>query len=91
VAELETLLKAAIEAGGLPDQDAAMAARALLGAFLEALVGPLAPAASDAPGHAGAAVQAITLLALRGLGVPDAHARGLILQTRLPPMEPDPV
>ena len=31
-----------------------------------------------------AAVQTLTLLALRGLGVVDARARGLVVQTALP-------
>jgi hypothetical protein len=31
------------------------------------------------------AVQAVALNVLRGLGVVDAHARGLVVQTALPP------
>jgi hypothetical protein len=33
------------------------------------------------------AVQAVTLSVLRGLGVADAHARGLVVQTLLPSAE----
>src|SRR5262245_15410182 len=74
-------IKAAIVAGHLPDQDAAIAATALSGALTEALFGPLAaPAASEGR----ALVQAMTLLALRALGIADARARGLVVQTAMP-------
>jgi len=36
-------------------------------------------------------VQALTLLALRSVGVMDAHARGLVVQTALPMPEPSKV
>jgi hypothetical protein len=48
---------------------------------IEGLIGPLAP-----PGDAGRAresVQTVTLLALRALGVVDARARGLVVQTAM--------
>jgi hypothetical protein len=48
------------------------------------LVGSLAPAAPDDAAKARARAQALTLFALRGLGVVDARARGLIVQTALP-------
>jgi AcrR family transcriptional regulator len=82
--ELETRIRAAIEGGQLSDQDAGLAAPALLGALLEGLIGPLAPQRLDDLVRGREAVQALTLLALRGLGVADAHARGLIVQTALP-------
>jgi hypothetical protein len=66
----------------LPDQNAAVAAAAIVGMLLEGLIGPLAP-----PPDAGKArenVQTLTLLALRALGVVDARARGLVVQSALP-------
>jgi len=80
--EFERRIQTAIAGGHLPDQDAAVAAPALVGALIEGLIGPLAPAA-DAT-KARAAVQALTLLALRALGVVDARARGLVVQTAVP-------
>ena len=84
VAEIEARIRAAIDGGHLPEQDASLAAPAILGALLEGLVGPLAPAGLDDPARAREAVQTLTLAALRGLGVVDAHARGLVVQTALP-------
>jgi uncharacterized protein YjeT (DUF2065 family) len=73
---------AAASAGGhLPEQDSALAAAALLGLLIEGLVGPLAP---DAASREREVVQSLTLIALRGLGVADARARGLVVQTVLP-------
>jgi AcrR family transcriptional regulator len=83
-AEIEARIRAAIEGGHLPEQDAKLAARSLLGALLEGLIGPLAPENIDAPLHSREAVQTLTLFALRGLGVVDARARGLVVQTVLP-------
>ncbi|MGH6665402.1 MAG: TetR/AcrR family transcriptional regulator [Pseudolabrys sp.] len=82
-AELETRIRAAIEGGHLPDQDARAAAPAIVGALLEGLIGPLAPWPAD-EARARAAVQGVTLLALRALGVVDARARGLVAQCVLP-------
>lgn len=77
---------AAASAGGhLPEQDTALAAPALLGLLVEALIGPLAPAAV---GREREAVQSLTLLALRALGVADARARGLVVQTVMPESAP---
>ncbi len=81
--ELETRIRAAINDGHLPVQDAALSAAALVGALVEGLIGPLAHSAED-PAKARLAVQTLTLLALRSLGVVDARARGLVVQTRLP-------
>ena len=83
-AELEARVRAAIDGGHLPDQDARLAALSLLGAVLEGLIGPLAPATIDEPARSREAVQTLTLFALRGLGVVDARARGLVVQTVLP-------
>ena len=60
-----------------------MAAPAIVGALLEGLLGPLAPVYPDA-GAAREAVQGMTLMALRALGMIDARARGLVAQVRLP-------
>ena len=86
-AEIETRIRAAIAVGHLPEQDAGAAALAVVGLMLEALIGPLAPAA-DA-GQARESVQTVTLLALRALGVVDARARGLVVQTTMPRPEED--
>ena len=79
-AELEKRIGTAVAGGHLPDQDARVAAPAVIGALLEGLVGPLAPLAASAR----EAVQTVTLLALRALGVVDARARGLVAQCALP-------
>jgi AcrR family transcriptional regulator len=81
-AELETRLAAAVRTGHLPEQDVRLAAPALVGALLEGLIGPLAPDASGA--RAREMVQALTLLALRAVGIVDARARGLVVQSALP-------
>jgi AcrR family transcriptional regulator len=81
-AELSKRLSVAMEGGHLPDQDIAVAAPALLGAVMEGLIGPLAAPAN--PSAAREAVQAITLFALRAVGVADARARGLVVQARMP-------
>jgi AcrR family transcriptional regulator len=85
-AALEARIRAALAAGHLPDQDPAVAAPALIGALIEGLVGPLA-AEAIAAGTARAKVQALTLFALRALGVVDARARGLVVQTVVPSLE----
>ena len=50
----------------------------------EALVGPLAPDNLDDSAKLRDAVQTVTLLALRAVGVMDARARGLVVQAVLP-------
>jgi len=72
--------------GSLPEQDLKIAAPALIGALCEGLIGPLAAPADDA-GAMRDAVQTLTLFALRAVGVVDAHARGLVVQTALPARE----
>src|SRR5512147_771591 len=82
--EISTRIDAAVRAGHLPAQDTALAATALLGALHESLVGPLAPENLDDPAKLRDAVQTVTLLALRAVGVMDARARGLVVQAVLP-------
>jgi len=76
--EFESLIRAAIAAGQLPDQPPAAMAAAVIGATVESLVGPFAPTLSG-PEAERAAVQDIALFALRALGVVDARARGLVI------------
>lgn len=83
--EIAARIDAAVRAGHLPAQDTALAATALLGALHEALVGPLAPDNLDDPVKMRDAVQTVTLLALRAVGVMDARARGLVVQQTLLP------
>jgi AcrR family transcriptional regulator len=82
-AELEARIKIAIAGHHLPEQDAGVAAPAIVGAVMEGLLGPLAPTPAESAA-ARAAVQSATLLALRALGVVDARARGLVAQCVLP-------
>jgi AcrR family transcriptional regulator len=84
VGEIAGRIDAAVRAGHLPAQDTSLAATALLGALHEALVGPLAAENMDDPGKLRDAVQTVTLLALRAVGVMDARARGLVVQAVLP-------
>lgn len=77
-AEFSALIATAQANKHLPEQDAALAAAALIGLLVEGLIGPLAP---DAIGREREVVQSLTLLALRALGVADARARGLVVQT----------
>jgi AcrR family transcriptional regulator len=77
-AEFAARIAAAVSGGHLPDQDAALSAAALVGLLVGGLIGPLAP---DATGRERAVVQSLTLVALRALGVADARARGLVVQT----------
>ena len=85
-AELEKRLATALAAGHLPEQDVRLSANALMGALIEGLVGPLARDAANT-GAARAAVQALTLFVLRAVGIVDARARGLVVQSAMP--EPD--
>jgi AcrR family transcriptional regulator len=77
-AEFSARIAAAVRGGHLPDQDVTLSAAALIGLLVEGLVGPLAP---DSTGGERAVVQSLTLVALRALGVADARARGLVVQT----------
>jgi AcrR family transcriptional regulator len=63
----------------LPEQDAALAGAVLLALLIEGAVGPLVAAAPEGGGRE--ALQSLTLIALRALGIADARARGLVVQT----------
>ena len=52
----------------------------------DVLIGPLAADARDEAGTRDG-VQTLTHFALRAIGVPDARARGLVVQTRWPGKE----
>jgi AcrR family transcriptional regulator len=75
-AEFQTRIERAIRGGLLPAQDAHLSAAAAVGALLESLIGPLASASAEGELEP---VQALTLFVLRGLGIPDARARGLVV------------
>ena len=77
-AEFASRIAAATAGKHLPEQDPALSAAALVGLLVEGLVGPLAP---NTTGRERDAVQSLTLVALRALGVADARARGLVVQT----------
>jgi len=79
--EFGSLIGAAIAGKHLPEQDAALSAAALLGLLVEGTIGPLAP---QPLGREREAVQSLSLIALRALGVADARARGLVMQTAFP-------
>ena len=82
--ELQARIEAAVAGHHLPEQDAALSARSLVGALLEGSIGPLAPAAHNDKAAEREAVQMLTLLGLRTLGVLDARARGVVVQIALP-------
>ena len=84
VAQFERLIRNAVEARHLPEQDVALAASALTGALSTGVVGALAPVDFDDAGKAREWVQMLALFALRALGVVDARARGLVVQTVAP-------
>jgi AcrR family transcriptional regulator len=82
--ELETRIRTALAGGHLPAQDATLASAALLGALLEALLGPLAPTSGEGAAKLRETVQMLTLVSLRALGIADALARGLVVQSAWP-------
>ncbi|MGA3137501.1 MAG: TetR/AcrR family transcriptional regulator [Xanthobacteraceae bacterium] len=86
-AEFAGLIAAAITERRLPEQDAKLSAAALTGLLIEGAIGPLAP---DEAGRDRDLVQSLALAGLRGLGVADARARGLVVQTAIPPSENTP-
>ena len=86
VAEIAKRL-AAMKGRQLLEGDIAVMAPALVGALIEGLVGPLAASTGDDAVKMRDAVQTMTLFALRAVGVVDAHARGLVVQTRMPVRE----
>jgi AcrR family transcriptional regulator len=83
-AEFAARIAGAVASGHVPEQDASSSAALLVGGLIEGLIGPLAPDRSADAAQARAAVQTLTLLSLRALGVADARARGLVVQTALP-------
>lgn len=76
--EFASLIAKAIAGKHLPEQDIALAAAGLLGLVVEGLIGPLS---TEVPDRERQTVQSLTLFALRALGVADARARGLVVQT----------
>jgi hypothetical protein len=84
--EFEAWLAPAINGGHLPDLDVRLSATALAGALFEGMIGPLAPYRMDETIRREA-VQNLTLFGLRALGVPDARARGLVVQLASPPAQ----
>jgi AcrR family transcriptional regulator len=88
--EFERLIALALGGGHLPRQDPALTAAAVLGALTEGLIGPLAPQAVNDPAVVRTQVQALTLFALRALGVVDARARGLVVQAAMPNTDDTP-
>jgi AcrR family transcriptional regulator len=91
--ELEALIRKALAGGHLPDQDAPLAAAAVVGALSEALIGPLARSEPADAAKQRAQVQMLCLFALRALGVADARARGLVVHAVPfpPPLAGEPV
>jgi AcrR family transcriptional regulator len=67
------LLRQAVAAGEIPDQDVELAAAALVGACAEALVGPLSPVAGQRPPE-GEIVATLVRFCRRSIGAPDAPA-----------------
>jgi len=80
-AEFAGLIAAAIAEGRLPEQESGLSAAALTGLLIEGAIGPLAP---DEAGRDRDLVQSLALAGLRALGVADARARGLVVQTAIP-------
>src|SRR5260370_2760339 len=75
-AALQTRIERAIRGGLLPAHDAPLSAAAAVGALLESLIGPLASASAEGEIEP---VEALMLYVLRGLRIPDARARGLVV------------
>jgi AcrR family transcriptional regulator len=82
IEQFKTLITRAVEDRYLRDSDPALLATALMGALIDGLVGPLVILPED-EAKARAHVQQLTLFALRGLGLGDARARGLVVHTAL--------
>ena len=76
--EFAALIAAAVADKHLSEQDAALSAVALLGLLVEGAIGPLAP---NGAAREREIAQSLALLGLRALGVTDARARGLVIQT----------
>lgn len=85
--EIRARIAAATTRQLLPDQDLDLAAPAVIGSLLQGLIGPLSPGALEDLAARRSAMQSLTLFALRALGMVDARARGLVVQTILPAEE----
>lgn len=83
VAEFTIRIDAGVTRKLLPEVDLQFAPAAIIGAAVDGLVGPLVPVAQD-EAALRTAVQTFTLFVLRGLGMFDARARGLVVQTAMP-------
>jgi len=84
--EFASLIAAAVEGKHLPEQNAMLSATALIGLLVEGLIGPLAPEAANREREI---MQLLALIALRALGVADARARGLVVQTVISDLKPN--
>src|SRR5262249_37955201 len=84
VGAFERLIRKAVAGGPPPPPGPARAAPPPGGSLVEGLSGPLAPATGADPAKARERVQMLALFALRALGVVDARARGLVVQTVVP-------
>jgi hypothetical protein len=82
IGEVERLIAAAVTDQNLPEQDARLAAMVVIGGVLDAMTNPAA--AGRGENETRAAAQALTLMSLRGLGVVDARARGLVIHVAWP-------
>jgi AcrR family transcriptional regulator len=82
-AEFERLISVAVEGQNLPEQEARLASVAVTGALLDGMTSLDVPAEMDESSARNVA-QALTLMALRGLVVVDARARGLVMQVVWP-------
>ncbi len=82
-AELAQRIDAGVSRSLLASVDPQFAAAILIGAAVEGLIGPLVPPSDDLAAIR-TSVQTFTLFSLRGLGMLDARARGLVVQTALP-------
>jgi AcrR family transcriptional regulator len=87
VGEYEIRIHAALAGGNLSGQDVNLTAPAVIGALIEGLIGPLAPGEENDAAIMRARIQTLTLFTLRALGVVDARARGLVVQTPLPEID----
>ena len=75
------LLRQAIAAGEIPDQNVELSAAALVGAIAESLVGPLSPVAGQITAE-GEIVATLVRFCRRSIGVPDVASLRRIASTR---------
>ena len=84
VGEIAGRIDAAVRAGHLPAQDTSSPRPRCSARCTSRWSGRSPPENLDDPGKLRDAVQTVTLLALRAVGVMDARARGLVVQAVLP-------